>query len=123
MRKKRATSQIDILERVLNRGIVIDAVASVGVLGIDHVVDIDARVVVASIDTYLQYARPRSEAGSVARPVRALTGAEKSVSAPVPKKAKYRRPSRFGSSDVIRAHGLGVRLGHDRHIRKEDKKS
>jgi hypothetical protein len=55
-----AASQLDILERVLDKGIVIDAIASIGVLGINHIVDLDARVVVASIDTYVRYAQPLS---------------------------------------------------------------
>src|SRR2546430_97141 len=49
-------SMIDVLDRVLDKGIVIDYCARVSLLGIDLLTWIDARVVVASIDTYLQYA-------------------------------------------------------------------
>ena len=45
----------EILERVLDKGIVIDASVRVAVAGID-LVTVDARVVVASLQTYLQYA-------------------------------------------------------------------
>ena len=45
----------DVIEIVLDKGIVIDAYARVSVLGIE-VVTIDARVVVASVDTYLRFA-------------------------------------------------------------------
>src|ERR671939_506586 len=56
------TSLIDVLDRVLDKGIVIDAWVRVSLVGID-LITVEARVVVASIDTYLKY----SEAvGSVA---------------------------------------------------------
>jgi hypothetical protein len=45
---------VDVLDRVLDKGIVIDAWVRVSVVGID-VITIEARVVVASIQTYLQY--------------------------------------------------------------------
>jgi hypothetical protein len=48
------TSLIDVLDRVLDKGIVLDAWVRVSLVGIDLVTD-DARVVVASIDTYLMY--------------------------------------------------------------------
>jgi len=48
------SSLIDILDRVLDKGIVIDAWVRVSVVGIDLVV-LEARVVVASIETYLKY--------------------------------------------------------------------
>jgi gas vesicle structural protein len=45
---------IDVLDRVLDKGIVIDAWMRVGLVGIDlHLVGIKSRIVVASIDTYL----------------------------------------------------------------------
>jgi gas vesicle structural protein len=48
---------IDVLDRVLDKGIVIDAWMRVGLVGIDlHLVEIESRMVVASIDTYLTYA-------------------------------------------------------------------
>jgi gas vesicle structural protein len=48
-------SLIDVLDRVLDKGIVIDAWVRVSLVGID-LLTIDARVVVASIETYLQKA-------------------------------------------------------------------
>jgi gas vesicle structural protein len=49
---------IDVLDRVLDKGIVIDAWMRVGLIGLDlHLVEIESRMVVASIDTYLKYAR------------------------------------------------------------------
>ncbi|MGH2492129.1 MAG: gas vesicle protein GvpJ [Candidatus Limnocylindria bacterium] len=46
---------IDVLDRVLDKGIVIDGWARVSVVGID-LLGLDAHVVVASIETYLRYA-------------------------------------------------------------------
>jgi gas vesicle structural protein len=49
------TSLIDVLDRVLDKGIVIDAWVRVSLVGID-LITVEARVVVASIETYLRYA-------------------------------------------------------------------
>src|SRR5512134_3402966 len=49
------TSLVDVLDRVLDKGIVIDAWVRISLVGID-LITIEARVVVASIDTYLKYA-------------------------------------------------------------------
>jgi hypothetical protein len=45
----------DIVELILDRGVVIDAFVRVSLVGIE-ILKIDARVVVASIDTYLRFA-------------------------------------------------------------------
>ena len=60
------TSLVDVLDRVLDKGIVIDAWVRVSLVGID-LITVEARVVVASIDTYLKYAEA---VGQVARPRR-----------------------------------------------------
>jgi len=49
-----STSHIDILDRVLDKGIVIDACVRVALVGID-VLTVEANVVVASMATYLRY--------------------------------------------------------------------
>ncbi len=46
---------LDLIDRVLDKGVVIDAWARVSVLSIE-LLTIEARVVVASVDTYLRYA-------------------------------------------------------------------
>ena len=48
------TSLIDVLDRILDKGIVIDAWVRVSLVGID-LITVEARVVVASIETYLKY--------------------------------------------------------------------
>ena len=61
------TSLIDVLDRVLDKGIVIDAWVRVSLVGID-LITVEARVVVASIDTYLKYAEAVGGSASAARP-------------------------------------------------------
>jgi hypothetical protein len=46
----------DVLELILDRGLVIDAFVRVSLVGIE-ILKIDARVVVASVDTYLRFAQ------------------------------------------------------------------
>ncbi len=61
------TSLIDVLDRVLDKGIVIDAWVRVSLVGID-LITVEARVVVASIDTYLKYSEAVGQTGPVSRP-------------------------------------------------------
>jgi hypothetical protein len=61
------SSLIDVLDRVLDKGIVIDAWVRISLVGID-LVTVEARVVVASIDTYLKYADAVGLTGLVSRP-------------------------------------------------------
>jgi hypothetical protein len=49
------TSLIDVLDRVLDKGIVIDAWVRVSLVGLD-LLQVEARIVVASINTYLTHA-------------------------------------------------------------------
>ena len=50
-----STSLAEVGDRILDKGIVIDAWARVSLVGIE-LLAIEARVVVASVDTYLKYA-------------------------------------------------------------------
>lgn len=73
------TSLIDVLDRVLDKGIVIDAWVRVSLVGID-LITVEARVVVASIDTYLRYAdalglSPRQATGTLAPDARSVEAA------------------------------------------------
>ena len=60
-------SLIDVLDRVLDKGIVIDAYVRVSLVGID-LVSVEARIVVASVDTYLKYADAIGVTGIASRP-------------------------------------------------------
>lgn len=54
-RAPRPSSLADVLDVVLDKGIVIDAYVRVEVVGIE-LLTIDARIVIASVDTYLRFA-------------------------------------------------------------------
>ena len=60
-------SMIDVIDRVLDKGIVIDYWARVSVLGVDLLTGIEARIVVASIETYVQYADRIGKTSTLAR--------------------------------------------------------
>ena len=61
------SSLIDVLDRVLDKGIVIDAWVRVSLVGID-LITVEARIVVASIETYLKYSEAVGAASTVSRP-------------------------------------------------------
>jgi len=63
------TSVIDVLDHVLDKGIVIDAWVRVSVAGID-LLTVEARIVVASIHTYVAWANAVSHQEPVARPAK-----------------------------------------------------
>ena len=61
------SSLIDVLDRILDKGIVIDAWVRNSLVGID-LITVEARVVIASIDTYLKYAEAVGITPTVSRP-------------------------------------------------------
>lgn len=61
------SSLVDVLDRVLDKGIVIDVWARVSLVGIE-ILGVEARVVVASVETYLKYASAIGTTANVARP-------------------------------------------------------
>ncbi len=102
------TSLIDVLDRVLDKGIVIDAWVRVSLVGID-LITVEARVVVASIDTYLKYSEAVGTVAPVAKPaqidaasheavvaenaaLRARLAAATPTEVPAPKRARTRVP-------------------------------
>ncbi|OCA82267.1 gas vesicle protein GvpA [Bacillus sp. FJAT-27225] len=50
-----SSSLAEVIDRILDKGIVIDAFARVSLLGIE-ILTVEARVVIASVDTWLRYA-------------------------------------------------------------------
>lgn len=74
-RSPSGSSLIDVLDRVLDKGIVIDAWVRVSLVGID-LVTVEARIVVASIDTYLKYSEAVGITQPVSRPREVAAGAE-----------------------------------------------
>ena len=84
------SSLIDVLDRVLDKGIVIDAWVRISLVGID-LITVEARVVVASIDTYLKYADAVGLVGLVSRPQLAESTEAAEVEIEVP--ARRPRPA------------------------------
>jgi hypothetical protein len=74
-RQPGGTRLLDVLDRILDKGIVIDAWIRFQLVGLD-LITIDARVVVASIDTYLNYAESLRLAGRAALPEMGAAQAE-----------------------------------------------
>lgn len=50
-----SSSLVEVIDRILDKGIVIDAWVRVSLVGIE-LLAVEARVVVASVETYLKYA-------------------------------------------------------------------
>jgi hypothetical protein len=61
------TSLIDVLDRILDKGIVVDAWVRNSLVGID-LTTVEARVVIASIDTHMTYAEGFGITPTVAHP-------------------------------------------------------
>ena len=57
-RASASTSVVDVLDHVLDKGIVIDARVRVFLLGI-NLITVEAQIIVASIETYQQHFDPR----------------------------------------------------------------
>ena len=74
-RTQGGSSLIDVLDRVLDKGIVIDAWVRVSLVGID-LITVEARVVVASIDTYLKYSEAVGSVAPVSKPAALSAGTE-----------------------------------------------
>ena len=63
LKQARSPMVADVIDRILDKGIVIEyRVNRVLLSGIDLLVTVDARYVVASLDTYLEYATPLRKA-------------------------------------------------------------
>jgi len=76
-RTNAADNPVEVLDRVLDKGIVIDAWIRVALMGVD-LITVEARVVVASIQTYLESSKALALAGAAspidARPERHQEG-------------------------------------------------
>ncbi len=79
-RAPRPSSLADVLEVILDKGIVIDAYVRVALVGIE-ILTIDARIVIASVDTYLRFAEAvnRLDLGSQEDQVAGLPGLVREV--------------------------------------------
>jgi hypothetical protein len=84
------SSLIDVLDRVLDKGIVIDAWVRISLVGIDLISE-QSRVVVASSETYLRYADSGGLAGTGSRPTLIPDPAEKETNGLKPSPIRKRR--------------------------------
>ncbi|CAL9616464.1 gas vesicle protein GvpJ [Streptomyces sp. NPDC095602] len=127
----------DVLELVLDRGLVIDAFARVSLVGIE-IAKVDVRVVVASVDTYLRFAEACNrldlesgrkapaqlsdvvqgtvESGSRSKTKGALTGAVEAFTESLGSRDKEpeRRRREGGGWERDEERGAGRRSGDDR---------
>ncbi|HEY8471724.1 MAG TPA: gas vesicle protein GvpJ [Natronosporangium sp.] len=55
LERPRGSSLADVVDLILDKGLVVDAFVRVSVLGLE-LLTIDARIVIASVDTYLRFA-------------------------------------------------------------------
>ena len=62
-----SSSLAEVVDRILDKGIVIDAWAKVSLVGIE-LLSVEARVVIASVETYLKYAEAIGLTASAAAP-------------------------------------------------------
>ncbi|MFD9543964.1 gas vesicle protein GvpJ [Streptomyces sp. NPDC060022] len=103
----RAGTLYDVLELILDRGMVIDVFVRVSLVGIE-ILKIDARIVIASVDTYLRFAEAcnrldlERDSGSTTVPELFGMGAAKSVG-----KRKVRKAAESVGDSVRKAVGGG----------------
>ncbi|MFH8570022.1 gas vesicle structural protein GvpA [Streptomyces sp. NPDC017993] len=103
----RAGTLYDVLELILDRGMVIDVFIRVSLVGIE-ILKIDARIVVASVDTYLRFAEAcnrldlERDSGSVTVPELFSGQAAKSVG-----KRKVQKAAKSVGDTVRTAVGSG----------------
>jgi hypothetical protein len=62
-----STSLAEVIDRILDKGIVVDAWVRLSVVGIE-ILSLEARVVVASVETYLKYAEAIGLTATAAAP-------------------------------------------------------
>nr|WP_107906361.1 gas vesicle protein GvpJ [Streptomyces chartreusis] len=111
----RAGTLYDVLELILDRGMVIDVFVRVSLVGIE-ILKIDARIVVASVDTYLRFAEAcnrldlERDSGSTTVPELVGGGVAKSVG-----KRKVRKAAETVGDTVRKAVG-----GRDEESEEEE---
>jgi hypothetical protein len=103
-----STSLADVIDRILDKGLVIDAWISISIVGLE-ILTIEARVVVASVDTYLRYANAISEMGLVSAPKR-LFAPEPQPRGVEPLPEQRQLPSPQELQHYLEDHGEGMTL-------------
>lgn len=95
------TSLIDVLDRVLDKGIVIDAWVRVSLVGID-LITVEARIVVASIETYLKYSEAVGSITPISKPAIEGRGYEELIAENASLRAQLKAGSSSGRAAVRR---------------------
>lgn len=67
MKSTDSSSLAEVVDRILDKGIVIDAWAKLALVGIE-LLSLEARIVVASVETYLKYAEAIGLTATAAAP-------------------------------------------------------
>ncbi|MEI7704133.1 MAG: gas vesicle structural protein GvpA [Deltaproteobacteria bacterium] len=67
MKSTDSSSLAEVVDRILDKGIVIDAWVKVSLVGIE-LLSIEARIVIASVETYLKYAEAIGLTAAAAAP-------------------------------------------------------
>lgn len=106
-----SSSLADVLNVILDKGIVIDAWARISVVGIE-ILTIEARVVVASVETYLRYAEAIGTTALAAAPAEQRGGSQSQQGASNNNSQNSRHlPSPDEVAGYLSDHPEGVRLG------------
>ena len=92
---------IDVLDPVLDKGIVIDAWVRVSLVGID-LITVEARIVVASIDTYLKYSEAVGQVATVSKPAIEGRGYEEVIAENASLRAQLKASTSSGRAAVRR---------------------
>ncbi|WIY77939.1 gas vesicle protein GvpJ [Streptomyces anulatus] len=115
----RAGTLYDVLELILDRGMVIDVFVRVSLVGIE-ILKIDARIVVASVDTYLRFAEAcnrldlERDSGSTTVPELLGGSAARSIG-----KRKVRKAAESVGDTVRKAVGAGGTEDDDEYGEEE----
>jgi hypothetical protein len=103
MERPRPSGLADVIDIVLDKGLVVDAYVRVALLGIE-LLTVDARIVIASVDTYLRFADAvgrlnLAETGGESLPHLLETGRERAYKAGTKGAIDGVKEGLFGSSD------------------------
>ena len=116
------TSLIDVLDRVLDKGIVIDAWVRVSLVGID-LITVEARVVVASIDTYLKYSEAVGQVAPASRPQAELAQNVMAENAALRAELAASRTSKIAASRTSKTRRARVAVPAGRGTRRRSTES
>jgi hypothetical protein len=117
LERPRPSSLADVVEVILDKGIVIDAYVRVSLVGIE-LLTVDARIVIASVDTYLRFAEATNrldlfeqggkditetidhlrESGAAKKTAGAVRGVKEALTSGKDEEERSRRPAKKSSS-------------------------